>query len=167
MLLVCAGLACKKGNSGSGYHLTATVDGKNETFNVNAMATHPYGGIGQIGIGGLATSSPTGEAVQIQLQTHSGGPAIKVGTYTDTTTQYELAGIYWVDNYHAYGAGTSMYQINLRLGSAPIVNHFKLVVTAIDSSSIKGTFSGDYYSGGSTDSARKTVTNGDFYLPFH
>jgi hypothetical protein len=168
MLLVGAGLACKKGNSGGSFHVTATINGKNETFNVSAVATRlTIAGATHISIGGLATSTPTGEAVQMQLASHPGGPAIKVGTYTDTTTQYDLVGIYWVDVYHGYLAGTSIYQGSLGGASAPVTNHFKLVITAMDSSSIKGSFSGDYYAAGSTDSAKKTVTNGDFYVQMH
>ena len=42
----------------------------------------------------------------------------------------------------------------------------KIVITAIDSSTVKGTFSGDFYYMGDISGAKKTITNGDFYVPW-
>lgn len=169
ILFSCAGLSCKKGNSGGGsYHLTATINGKNETFNVSPIATRiSIGGNTYISIGGLAIQSPTGEMLQLGLSTHPGGAAIKAGTYMDTTTQFDVTGLYSVKLGEAYEGGSSIYQSSLGGASAPIRNHFRLVISSIDSSSIRGTFSGDCFYAASTDSAVKTITNGDFFVKIH
>src|SRR5579862_4435567 len=107
-LLLGVGFACKKSSSSNtSIHLTATIDGKNETFNVSPVATRTsIGGGTYIAIGGLATSSPTGELFQIGLSTNPGGPALKVGTYMDTTTQYTVDAIYQVSPTVSYTAGS-------------------------------------------------------------
>lgn len=168
-LLLGAFISCKKNNSGSSasYHVTATVNGKAETFNVNDVATKvSLGGATYISITGFVTSSPTGETLSLGLSNNAGGPAIKAGTYADTSTRYEVTGIYQSSITQQYLAGSNVF-INAQGGGTPLTNHFVLVVTAIDSSSIKGTFSGDYFIAGSPGSDKKTITNGDFYVKFH
>jgi len=167
VILLAGGLfSCKKSGSGSGsYHLTATIDGKAATFNVSPVATRTnINNATYFSIGGLATTSPTGASMQIGLSSRPGGPAIKVGTYMDTTTVFNVSAIYQVSITEMYEAGSSMYQGTLGGVSKPITNHFKLVITAMDSASIKGTFAGDFYAYGSTDSAKKVVAGGDFYV---
>jgi hypothetical protein len=164
-LLLCAGISCKKSNSGGGsYHVTATVDGKAETFNVNVVADKiTTQGVTSLSIVGFVTSSPTGETMSLNLSTIYGHPLpIKVGTYSDTSTLFNVSGIYQTSITDAYLAGTSVFQAS-GSGSPAVVNHFKLVISALDSTSIKGTFSGDFFSGGGTDQPKKAITSGDFY----
>jgi len=163
-LLLCAGISCKKSNSGSSgsYHVTATVDGKAEKFNVNAIADKiTVQGVTSLTLTGFVTNSPTGETITLNVSTIYGRPLpIKAGTYSDTTTLYDVDGFYQTSMSDMYEAGTSISQ---SAGTA-IVNHFKLVITSLDSSSIKGTFSGDFIGGIGSDQPKKTITNGDFYV---
>ena len=167
-LLLGLAVSCKKSNSGStSYHVTATIDGKNETFNVSPAATRTYiGGATYIAISGLATSSPTGGLLELGLSNNPGGPAIKAGTYTDTSTIFTVTGLYQVSTSEQYAAGTVVFFGTSGGGNPPLTNHFKLVITSVDSTSIKGTFSGDFFTGASTSGTKKTVTNGDFYVKF-
>ena len=63
-----------------------------------------------------------------------------------------------------YVGGTSITQAASY--SAPLVNHMKIVITAMDSATAKGTFSGDLFLNGDFTAAKKTVTSGDFYAKF-
>lgn len=50
--------------------------------------------------------------------------------------------------------------------NASIANHLKLVITSVDSILITGTFSGDFYLSGDITGTIKTITNGDFDVPW-
>jgi len=145
--------------------VTATIDGKAVKFNVNAIADKiAVPGVTSLNITGFVTNSPTGETIALSVSNVYGRPQpIKVGTYSDTSTLYDVSGSYQTSLTDSYAAGTTVFQFN---GSASpaVVNHFKLVITSLDSNSVKGTFSGDFFSGGGTDQPKKTITNGDFYV---
>ena len=169
VLLIGSFSACNKSNSGASasYHLTATIDGKAETFNVNDIATRTtLGGVTYIAITGFATSSPTGETMSLSLSNGFSRVAFKPGTYSDTASSCDIAGIYQASLSSQFLAGTSVTQSSL-LSSVSIANHFKVAITSIDSASMKGTFSGDYFAGGDPTGAKKTITSGDFYVKFH
>jgi hypothetical protein len=46
------------------------------------------------------------------------------------------------------------------------VNHLKLVITSLDSTAVKGTFSWDFYYNADLSAAKKSITNGDFFVPW-
>src|ERR1700760_365879 len=101
-------ISCKKNSSGSSgsYHLTATVDGKAKTFNVSPVGTRvAVNGTTYYSIGGLATSSATGETMEIGFNSQPGGPVFKVGSYTDTSSVYDIEGIYQLSLTQMYTAG--------------------------------------------------------------
>lgn len=159
-------LSCKKNSSGNNSaHITATVDGKNKTFNFSAVASRvtAYNST-YYSISGFAGNSPTTETMQLSIIALTNGVALKPGTIVDTSTQYAITGIYSATLTEPYEAGSQVYGNTIGSGEPPITNHFKVTVTALDSTSIRGTFSGDFYQYGSTDSTKKTVTNGDFFV---
>jgi len=164
-LILCAGVSCKKSSSGGSgsYHVTATVDGKAETFNVNAIGDKiSTQGVTAINIAGDVTSNVTGESITVSISTVQNNPQpIRVGTYSDTSTTFNVVGGYNKSLSESYLAGTGIYQ---SYSQSMTLNHFKLVITAYDSSSIKGTFSGDFVNTSNIPIVKKSITNGDFYV---
>jgi len=163
ILLAGLSFSCKKSNSSDSYHLTATIDGQAMVFNTNLTATRG-GSIIAFSGASSATSSP-GEALLFALDGSSSQPSFQVGVYTDTASSVFLQATYRQTLASQYEAGTPTEGTAIATGMT-ITNHFTLVITAIDSVSIKGSFSGDYFLNGSPANAKKTITNGDFYVKF-
>jgi hypothetical protein len=167
-LLVCVFLSCKKSssNSSSSYHVTATIGGKAETFNVTPVATRlTNGGFTLIAVSGFAAASSTTEVLSLSLTNDPGQATFKAGTYSDTASGYAIGGVYKATTANQYVAGSSVTQPALGSGT-PVTNHFSVIITSIDSATIKGTFSGDYFLYGDPTAAKVTITNGDFYAKF-
>ena len=163
LVLVCAIFACKKSNSGSGYHVTASIGGKGKAFNF----TEPIGVIEKTGqaitslyITGILDTIK-GESIQIQLSCYT-DKGIVPGTYTDTAADYIMQAIYSADEDHTFYAGTMVASYSESAGT-PVKNHLKIVITAIDDKSARGTFSGDLLPDGSPGTTPVAMTNGDFY----
>ena len=169
-LFVCVFASCKKNNSGSSsnYHFTATIDGKAETFNVSPFIFKvTNSGISQIAIEGFtATTASSGEVLAISwANTGLGAASFTTGTYSDTASNYSITGVYnpsvsqsFVGGYQSTGYGSSIGVTGL--------NHLKLVITSLDSTAVKGTFSGDFYYNADLSGAKKSITNGDFFVPW-
>ena len=81
-----------------------------------------------------------------------------VGNWTDTSQKYAITGVYSPANGHDYAAGT------VAVAGATITNHLKLTITSVDSTAVKGSFSGDFYLNGDLSGTKSTITNGDFYV---
>lgn len=164
LVLIGLFLSCKKSNSGpsSSYHMTATVNGTAKTFNIGTIATKiTNGNVTLITITGFG-STTTGEALTVTIDNGFGASTIGAGTYSDTTAKFDVGGTYLISAGQQFVAGTSVVQTM----GAVITNHLKLIITAMDSQTIRGTFSGDYYYNGDPTSSKKTITNGDFYAKF-
>jgi hypothetical protein len=167
-LLACSFVSCKKGNLDAHYHLTATIDNKAATFNVNPVASFiTFNGFIDILVEGQATSSQTNETLIIGVTSITGGPVITPGIYTDTSKNFEVQAVYQVSPSEQYVAGTELYKSTRGGATPPIINHFTLVITELDSVSVKGTFSGDLFTGTTTTGTRKTITNCEFYEKFY
>jgi hypothetical protein len=163
-LLAGLSFSCKKSNSSTSFHLTATIDGKAETFNVNLTATRVGANVFFSGASSATASSD--EALLFALIGSSRQPSFTVGSYQDTASSFDVQATYRQTLASQYEAGSPTAGTALSTGTI-ITNHFTLVITAIDSVSIKGSFSGDYFLDGNPGNAKKTITNGDFYAKFH
>ncbi|HEV3325066.1 MAG TPA: hypothetical protein VG052_05655 [Puia sp.] len=165
LAILLAGLSfcCKKSNSSASYHLTATIDGQARAFNTNLTATWAGSNIAFSGASS-ATSSP-GEELLFALIGSPQQPSFPVGSYPDTASGFDVQATYRQTLTSQYEAGTPTAGTALVTGKT-ITNHFTLIITAIDTVSIKGTFSGDYFLDGSPANAKVTITNGDFYAKF-
>ena len=168
VLAVCL-LACKKNNSNSSgnYHFTATIDGKAQTFNVSPMAVRiTNGGYSIISIEGFTAASST---TQILALSWDNVPAVSstftTGNYSDTASTYGLSANYNPTTNESYIAGGEV--IAYPTGTLPTgVNHLKITISSLDSTAVKGTFSGDFFYNADPTAAKKTITNGDFYVPW-
>jgi hypothetical protein len=162
-LLTALTFSCKKNNSSKSFHLVATIDGKAETFNVNLTATKA--GTDVFFSGASSATAASGEVLLFALIGSPGHPSFPVGSYSDTTSNIDMQATYRQALDSQYEAGTPTAATALAT-TTPIINHFTVVITAIDSVSIKGSFSGDYFLDGVPGNAKKTITNGDFYAKF-
>jgi hypothetical protein len=123
-----------------------------------------FGGQYAYQTGGFATSSISGDWIGIYIDNTPSSDEITTGTYEDSTPDFTVLGTFTdgtavID----YDAGTSMYEHAITNGHT-ITNHFKVTIQSIDGTSIKGTFSGDFYPEGNLDGIKKSITNGEFHL---
>jgi len=167
LLLAFAAVSCKKSDSGSsGYHMTATIGGQAKNFNQTPpIATNQIvGGEGVLTITGILNAS-TGESFMIML-TNTDGKLFAAGTYTDDMDQVDMQAVYTVSVAKQYYAGTMMAS-DAVTQQITIKNHLKIVITAIDTKTVKGTISGDLFDGGDVTVAPTAMVNGDFYAQIH
>ena len=168
--------SCKKNSSSSPYYFKATINGKNVVYNCYTGAVR--NAIGMLTFYGYNSNAGNADGIQIYIQ-DSG--AIGVGSYSDSSfntgffpTSYSYPTIYPA-TIQLQLLGTDYINAPY-LFPNPIPNSFVCTITAINSSSISGTFStsttkvyysyyGDYgvpWTGGDS----MTISNGSFYVPF-
>jgi hypothetical protein len=138
--------------------ISATVNGKYETFN----SLDSVRGAGSNGLYVTGSNDTTSDKIMLFFGKVSGDP-ISAGTYTSTTdggnTLEMLYGVgpgYTFDNYY--------YTYHITDGPAYDAS---VTLAAIDSTSLKGTFSGTVVLESSINSdthPTKTITNGQFNL---
>ena len=166
ILLAFAAVSCKKSDSGSGYHMTATIGGQAKNFNQTPpIATNEIsGGEGVLTITGILNAS-TGESFMIML-TRPDAKLFTAGTYTDDMDQVDMQAIYALGVAKQYYAGSAMASDAITQ-QVTIKNHLKIVITSIDTKTIKGTISGDLFDGGDVTATPTSMVNGDFYAQIH
>ena len=167
ILIVISFYSCKKDNSSNtNYHFSFTADGVNKTFNsFNWAHFDTTGGYIELTILGANGPTSTDNYLGVYLNNDSGQQPIKAGQYFDTDNKTTLLSTYAVNNVESE-SGQSM-AIEASNYNVPITNHFKLNITSMDKTTVKGTFSGDYYQDGDVRNGKKiTITNGDFYVKF-
>lgn len=163
LAFACTFISCKKSNDS--YYFRCSIDGTARTFNVGTYAhKEVYGGQYAYQTGGFATSSTSGDWIGIYIDNTPSSDEITTGIYEDSSPDFTVLGTFTdgaavID----YDAGTSMYEHAITYGHT-ITNHFKVTIQSIDGTSIKGTFSGDFYPEGNLDGTKKSITNGEFHL---
>jgi hypothetical protein len=166
MALAAAIVSCKKSSSGSGsYHMTATIDNKPKNFNAVApVASKLMNGdvLSDLSITGVLNTT-TGESIILEINNGMTDQPIIPGTYSDTSTSFQIQAIYAASVATQYYGGTAITEEAANSGY-PVKNHVKIVITSIDSKAVKGSFSGDIYAGDFT--APTPMINGDFYAAF-
>jgi hypothetical protein len=167
LLLAFAAVSCKKSDSGSsGYHMTATIAGQAKNFNQTPpIATNQISGAeGVLTITGILNAS-TGETFMIML-TNTDGKLFTAGTYTDDMDQVDMQAVYTVGVAKQYYAGSAMASEAIT-EQVTIKNHLKIVISSIDTKTVKGTISGDMFDGGAVTGTPTPMVNGDFYAQIH
>ena len=87
--------------------------------------------------------------MSVAITNSIGGKPIVAGTYTDTTSGFIITIIYRMNTTTTYTNSA------LAALGVPVVNHPKIVITAMDAATIKGTFSGDLYLNGDFTADKK------------
>jgi hypothetical protein len=166
ILLAFAAVSCKKSDSGSGYHMTATIGGQAKNFNATPpiASSQISGGEGVLMITGVLNAS-TGESLNIML-TQPDAKLFAAGTYTDDMDQVDMQVVYALGTAKQYYAG-SLTASDATNQQITIKNHLKIVITSIDTKTVKGTISGDLFDGGDVTTTPTTMVNGDFYAQIH
>ena len=167
LLLVSAAMSCKKSDSGSsGYHMTATIGGQAKNFNQTPpIATNQIsGGEGVLTITGILNAN-AGETFMIML-TQPDPKLFTAGTYTDDMDQVSMQAVYTLGAAKQYYAGSAMAS-EATNQQITIKNHLKIVITSIDTKTVKGTISGDLFDGGDVTVTPTSMVNGDFYAQIH
>ena len=165
--LVAVFASCKKSNPTSNSpHLTCTIDGSSQSFNSGLVAVkQSTGGVYTLQISG--SSAATGGSsfvIQMSSITVGGTDSFTVRSYPDTSSLFNTGATYIpaVSSPFTFYEGGS-YPVS---GSVRVTNHTVITITAIDTKSVKGTFSGDFFLNGDASSTKKSVTSGDFYATF-
>jgi hypothetical protein len=160
VLSLCVFVSCKKsgGSSSSDYHFTATVDGQSQSFNLSPLAVKvTNSGVSMIAFEGFAGNQSNQQVIAMSWTSLYAGQNLTVGNYSDTASKYALGGNYNPSITVSYVAGSGIMTGGTNL---------KMTITSIDSTAVKGTFSGNFYLNGDPSSPKKSITNGDFYVPW-
>lgn len=147
----------------SSYYVKATVNGVNVTYKgyTKALYDLPVGNNGDPNVYyggatfvyGLNDSSNLSDGVELIFLYPTTHPSIT--SYSDTASNSYVVNIHFQRLGILYADSTT---------SLPSSSHLCATITAVDSSSISGTFSGTvYYNNGSA--YIDTITNGSFYVP--
>jgi hypothetical protein len=167
----CFFLSCKKEQSGSNnndaYYVTCTIDGKVMKFNGYLFCHYEWsGGYKSVTINGATDLSSTAAYVGFVITNIPSRDSINAGTYTDASTNFEVLAAHSpnISSNIDYHAGTTLYN-EAMLAGVTITNRFTVKITSINNQTAKGTFSGDFYYDGDPTGAKKTITNGEFYVP--
>lgn len=156
LLALLAFVSCKKdGSAPGGGTISATVGGKDETFN-NISVAKNTSAAGQYSLyfAGSADTSATADIISITID---GSMPVATGTYSSFHTP--------MDNYFpgmvykTGGADTYSEDIN---GLYPIT----ITITSLSSKNVQGTFSGALVLYAGTGVANKIITNGKFNVNF-
>jgi hypothetical protein len=158
--------SCKKETGDENYHVSFTVDGINKTYTAHVLGHLDTTGA-YISLTILGADSPTSfdNYMGIYLDNSPGNGSVTATTYTDNSANFSLVTTY-ARNGIDYESGQSV-ALDAVSSGVTITNHFKMIITSMTSTTIKGTFSGDYYTNGNTQTGTKLkITNGDFYVKF-
>jgi hypothetical protein len=166
--------SCKKTSSSSPFYIKATINGKNVVYNgyTGAVRTN----LGMLTFYGYKSNAANADGIQIYIQDTG---TIGIGSYSDSAFNTGFG----VTSYPTiYPATIQLQLLGTDYLNAPYLfpnptpNSFVCTISAINSSSISGTFStsttkvyysyyGDYgIPWPEGDSI--TITNGSFYVPF-
>lgn len=159
--------SCKKSSSTPPpTSFTATLNGTSKNFGVSATGIKAFQG-GVTGYAALgAVSLPSGEELDINIDNGLSGDSIVAGTYSDTSSRFDIDLQYLVSpTGDSYEGGTDID--GSQSGTSGLSNHLKLVITSITATTISGTFSGNMYLNGDPTSTVIAVTNGNFNVPLH
>lgn len=160
-------LSCKKNNDS--YYIRCTIDGTAKTFNVQTFAhkeTDPASQKDGIGMGGFATQNTDDDWFGFWIDNIPSDNPIVAGTYDHTSVDFDMLATYSNEGTGMdFESGSSVDEDAITY-AVTIANHFRLTIQSIDGSTIKGTFSGDFYDQGDPRESKKSVTNGEFYLKF-
>jgi|GEM_PF-3202895 len=148
------------GSNTATYYIKASIDGTTTTFDVMPAATLTSAfGLTSLGL----TAASSSQAVIVFNIGALPGKTIGPGTYTETDiSSFIIGGTYA----SVPGSLTSSYTAGNGL-SYDNSNPLKIVISAMDSKTVKGTFSGNFWgttSTGQTNSTKKTFSNGEFNL---
>ena len=165
VIMIALFASCKKSNSSSSYQISASVDGTSKNFNIATIASRTnVNGVTMISIQGIASTS-TGENFEIDVSNGPSSDSIVAGNYSDTSSNFNVSGVYMSNATTEYDAGTMLAYDASNTGTT-LTNHLKLTITSMDKTSIRGTFSGDFYFNDDISAAKKTITSGNFYAKF-
>ncbi len=156
-LLALAATSCKKDKADDSIHLKCKIDGVEKTFNTSALAgAHTEDGESMFIALGLSAASESAEHFSFYIAKE--GSAVTTGTYTVDNETYSITGQY------ASGSGSSVFIGGSTVTTSENAQAFKIIITQIDDKTVRGTFSGELYEDGDDSNAKKTVTEGSFYL---
>lgn len=152
------------GSSNTSYHVSATIDGKSQSFTVSPIAVKiNNAGLTMVTIQGAAgTNANNASIISASWTSLDPSIAFATGTYSDASTNIVVTGTYNPSIATAYISLSPTPFTTLPAGT----NHYTLTITAFDSKTVKGTFSGDVFLNGDASAAKKTLTYGDFYVPW-
>jgi len=100
------------------------------------------------------------------MLTNTDGKLFAAGTYTDDMDEVGMQAVYTLGAAKQYYAGSAM-AAEAASQQITIKNHLKIVITSIDTKTVKGTFSGDMFDSGTVTATPTSMANGDFYAQIH
>jgi hypothetical protein len=170
LLVAISFVSCQKEkdrqDSDNNYHFSFTVDGVKKSYTGYIAAhTDTVSGYVSLTILGAPAVTSFDNYLGIYLDNVPNKGNITVGQYLDLGPNFNLITTYNLNGVE-YESGQSVAEDAIT-DNITIANHFKLNITSMDKTTIRGTFSGDYFKDGDAKNGTKlNITNGDFYVKF-
>ena len=162
LVAVMLSAGCSKDKDESTYYVTFMVDGVKKSFtNYTFGHFETTGGFTELSMLGANSSTADDNYAGIYINNYPGLLPITTGVYEDSSIDFTVLATYAIDDVEYEGGQTvsdNVIQYNI-----PGHQRFTVIITEITQTSIRGTFSGDYYEGGDVQTGTKLrITNGEF-----
>lgn len=151
-VLICIVSACKKDKSSE--YLTGMINGKEVSFGGSSTARIETGnGTTRLYISNYYTTNSS-PLLALTLQTSN---LLTEGTYTDTTPGVNIS-------VALQDGDPVVYRTQIAWGASVEYRHFVVHLVSLDNNMVQGDFSGDVFQEADVNAAKKSITNGYFYL---
>jgi hypothetical protein len=165
-LLLLLLVSCKKDGQDDNYYVRFSADGISKNYTGYVFAHEEIiSGYTTLAVNGATTPTSFDDYMGFYIDNFPTAAPFTPGIYLDNSPDYSLLSTYEVNGI-SYESGETVAEEAITNG-VTLTNHFRLNITERTATTIRGTFSGDYYVEANVQSGNKiTVTNGEFYAKF-
>jgi hypothetical protein len=159
-------ISCKKDGQDQNYYVRFSADGVSKSFTGYVFAHEEViSGYTTLAVNGATSPTSFDDYMGFYIDNFPTAAAILPGIYLDNSPDYTLLSTYNINGLE-YEAGETVAENAINDGIT-IANHFTVNITEKTSTTIRGTFSGDFYFEADVQNGDKiTITNGEFYAKF-
>jgi hypothetical protein len=146
------------------YHLNCKIDGVPTSFVKLGAGDHTDPDNGNLLVEGFTDSTINSHPNSFGFELFSNTKKVIEGEYTDQDADFMLNSVYTDSSRLKNYIASSSFAVLAEAAGTIISNHLKVIVTELKNSTVRGTFSGDFYENGDPHGAMIKIKEGEFYL---
>ena len=164
VIVVLSGCTKRPYEKQESFYVSCTIDGIPRTYVFVGAGDRTDPGNGIISLYAVLDTATDDDFIGVSVNSVNLAKAVTAGNYTDTTTGFQAYSVFGtLSSQINYNAGSNIVEIAAPAG-IDISNHLKVAITELTETTIRGTFSGDFYEEADPSGAIKKVTDGSFYV---